>query len=191
MIYSLAKCCQEENAYTLLASHLYRRWKQKGHIFFIEALKKIKEENKNLCKINAYFAGSSTIYQKYLSKKIQEYKLENNIHFLGLLTQSQLYKEILKSNLIILPSIFEPMGTAILQSIFLKKNVLISDNTGIHKEISKFGINSFENSNSNELYYKIKEYINKNDQIKIDYQSFVKKFGMESNLHYLEKYFNE
>ena len=155
------------------------------------SLKKIKIENNNYINIKAYFAGSSTIYKKYLIKKIKEYNLENNIIFLGLLKQSQLYKEILKSNLVILPSVFEPMGTAILQSIFLKKNVLISDNTGIHKEISKFGINSFENSNSDELYYKIKKYINKNDQIKIDYQSFTKKFGMESNLHCLEKYFNE
>ena len=60
---------------------------------------------------------------------------------------------------------------------FFKKNVLISDNTGIHKELSKFGL-SISKFNSNELYYKINDHINNKLQIKINYKSFTNKFGM-------------
>ena len=164
---------------------------QKGHIKLLEALNKIEKSNfySNITiKIN--FFGSIFDYSNQLLKYIKKNNIKTEINFNGPVSQENLFLEILKSDLVILPSTFEPLGAVILQSLALNKHVLISKNTGLYNEISNFFHLSFKNGDYLDLYKSINYFINnKNSLNSINQTKILKKFGMNNNVNTLIKYF--
>tara|TARA_B100001059_G_C17776533_1_gene551611 strand:+ start:265 stop:1386 length:1122 start_codon:yes stop_codon:yes gene_type:complete len=166
--------------------------KQKGHILILEAMILLNKKY-GINNLELIFVGGISEYKRVLDNFIKKNNLNKSVIFLGALDQKNLYSKILSSNLIILPSFFEPLGTAILQSIALRSNVLISDQTGLFNELKLLGIPSFKNGNFESLADNIfKNIQNKENSKNIDLSYKIsKKFSMQSNLYKLERYIND
>jgi len=101
----------------------------KGFHIMIKTLNIIKEKYPNTI---VYVTGQNILdnsnlklklkrngYAKYLSKLIKKYKLENNIKFLGLLTEEEMCNQLLKSNIYIQTSSIENSSNSLGEAMIL------------------------------------------------------------------------
>ncbi|MCM3765284.1 glycosyltransferase family 4 protein [Neobacillus niacini] len=106
--------------------------KEKGFQTMIEAASIAKENN-----LDYFFviAGKGPMLDTYRSQ-INERQLTNHIMFIGYITDEQRNALIAGSQLIVIPSLYEPFGIAALESMILGKPTIVS-NTGGMKGIIK------------------------------------------------------
>lgn len=97
----------------------------KNPLFFIELINELSKKNK---KISAVMIGDGTLKNDCLSL-ISKYSLEENIDILGF--QSNPFKIIKKSKLVIMPSKAEGFGLTAIESMCLKKPVINSGVGGL------------------------------------------------------------
>lgn len=101
----------------------------KGFHIFLDALLLVKKEFPN---VKVYVGGQNiikynTIYDKiklsnygnYLRKKIKKNHLENNIKFLGLLSEQQMIEKLLEANVFVLPSKIENSSNSLCEAMLL------------------------------------------------------------------------
>lgn len=110
--------------------------KQKGHLFFLESIKKILNEINGI-KIMIVGEGG-------LSGQIENYIKDNNLQrqviMTGFQKESEKYMEI--SDLICVPSLWEAFGLVIIEGM-VKKKIILASNTGGIPEIVMDGYNGF------------------------------------------------
>jgi glycosyltransferase involved in cell wall biosynthesis len=95
----------------------------------IDALALIPSED-----IHYVIAGRITLYKALLDRKIQLLGLTGRVHFLGEVSQQELYDLYLKSLMAIYPSLMEGFGIPVLEAIALKKPV-ITNKGGCFEEV--------------------------------------------------------
>jgi len=142
--------------------------KIKGHIYILEAFKKLRDEGIKLPKFIFIGDGSERENLEYFVK-------ENdllNVKFVGeVLDVGQYLKQI---DVFVFPSLSEGLGIAILEALVAKKLIIASNIGGIKELIkdNKTGI-LVESTNVNDLYKAIKWVLeNKNEAIKLRTEAF-------------------
>ena len=133
--------------------------KQKGHLFFLESVREILNQNK---KIKVLIIGDGK-----LRNEIENYILNNNLSsqviMKGFLPNSEPYIEI--SDLICVPSLWEGFGLVVIEGMIKRKIVLASETGGIPEIITE-GFNGFmfESQNSRSLADKLTYIIKQKDE---------------------------
>lgn len=91
--------------------------------------------------ISVDFIGEGTSYN-YLKQLVNDYKIENHVHFLGLKDRDYIYKHLKDYNLLVQPSLIEGFGLTIAEAMAAKVPVLVSDIDGPMELIDngKYGI---------------------------------------------------
>lgn len=131
---------------------------QKGHLFFLESVREILNQNK---RIKVLIIGDGK-----LRNEIENYILNNNLSsqviMKGFLPDSEPYFEI--SDLICVPSLWEGFGLVVIEGMIKRKIVLASETGGI-PEIITDGFNGFmfESQNSRSLADKLTYIIERKD----------------------------
>lgn len=113
------------------------------------------------------YIGSNERKEK-VNRIIKEYRLNNNVEYLGWIDE-KLKKEVLKeATIFVLPSYYEGMPMSVLEAMAYK-NIVISTNVGGVPEIIENGYNGFliEPGDKKELFNKIEKNINGNELEKI------------------------
>ncbi len=100
---------------------------EKGWNIFLECAKKLKHKDYEFI---MYGGGPE---EKKLRKKIDRYKLEN-FHYYGIIKNEDVREVLLKSKIVVIPSIYEELGSVVLEAGMMKKTVIAS-NVGALKEI--------------------------------------------------------
>ena len=121
------------NDETIVLLHFGRITKKKGLEFTLEALKALIEKKHKVELIIA--GGDDEGYKKYLIKKIIDLGIENHVHFTGLLNREDTLNIMADSDIFVLPSYSENFGIAIVEAMYCKLPVVISDNVGISEDI--------------------------------------------------------
>ncbi len=163
---------------------------EKGHEILIKAAELITKKRKDL---KFVIIGEGVLYD-YIEKLIAEKNLQDNFVLSGF--KENIKKFIAASDLIIVPSGLEGMGSIIIESCAMKKAVIASDVGGIPEIIknNETGL-LFKNGDFSELAEKIMYLIDKYDLIENlalnCYNEVVKKFdakavASETSAFYLE-----
>ncbi|MBK8383890.1 MAG: glycosyltransferase family 4 protein [Ignavibacteria bacterium] len=129
---------------------------QKGHLFFLESVREILNQNK---KIKVLIIGDGK-----LRNEIENLYFNNNLSsqviMKGFLPDSEPYIEI--SDLICVPSLWEGFGLVVIEGMIKRKIVLASETGGI-PEIITDGFNGFmfESQNKRNLQINLIIFTNK------------------------------
>lgn len=109
-----------------------RMVEEKGFDTIIEAAAIAKEKNKDLCFV---IAGKGPMLRAY-QKQVTERGLDNQVSFIGYVTDEQRNVLIQGCELAVIPSLYEPFGIVVLETMILGKPTVVS-NTGGMKGIVK------------------------------------------------------
>ncbi|MEH7157083.1 glycosyltransferase family 4 protein [Neobacillus drentensis] len=111
---------------------LGRMVKEKGFATIIEAAMMAKNEN-----LDCFFvvAGKGPMLETY-RHKVCELNLESHLTFIGYVTDEQRNALIAGSELAVIPSLYEPFGIVVLETMIMAKPTIVS-NTGGMKGIVK------------------------------------------------------
>ena len=110
-----------------------RLYPQKGHIYLIEALKKLK----NTCPhFLCLFVGDGPL-RDFLKKKVKDKGLEKEIRFLG--WREDVPELISQSDFLVLPSLWEGFGLVLLEAMLLGKPV-VATRVGPIPEVVEDGV---------------------------------------------------
>lgn len=134
----------------------------KRHIDLIQAYSKLENENTALI-----IVGDGPLKNTLLD--VIEQKRIKNVHFLGFVNQSNLYKYYLISDIFVLPSESETWGLSVNEAMNFRLPIVVSDLVGCGDDLVKDGYNGFrfKVGNIEELYIKIKSIIEVESMIKI------------------------
>jgi glycosyltransferase involved in cell wall biosynthesis len=105
---------------------------QKRHVDFISAAKRVKAclpETKFFIIGLTHPVKDSINYEKYLRKKVKDIGMNRDVLFIGF--YSNIFEMVSAVDLIVLPSIGEGLGVAILEAMAKGKSVVASDSGGI------------------------------------------------------------
>jgi len=130
-------------------------WKHKNHIVVLEALDRVVRAGYKdihlICTGYMQSYGEQTDeYVQELYLFIEQHKLENYVHFLGLLERTEQLCLMENSNLVIQPSLFEGWGCTVEDAKFFGKTILLSD-IPVHKEQGDESCIFFEKDDSEQL----------------------------------------
>lgn len=92
----------------------------KGVTFLIDSMGEVLKINKNI-QLDIYGEGP---LKKVLEKQIKEDKLQKNVKLHNFLPNKEIIKEIYKSDIIILPSLYESFGLAYIETMACSKPVI-------------------------------------------------------------------
>lgn len=151
---------------------------RKGHLILIEALKYLPNEILN--NIEFWIIGPEG--EKKVVEKVKKNQ-SKYFKYLGSMQYNDLMEKMREINVVLCPSLDDPMPMVVTEAMMQKKVVLVSENTGTASLIDD-GVNGFivETSNSKALADKIEQiYIKRNK---------LKGIGEKGKVIY-EKYFTE
>tara|TARA_B100001769_G_scaffold250868_1_gene224124 strand:- start:413 stop:1399 length:987 start_codon:yes stop_codon:yes gene_type:complete len=97
---------------------------RKGYNVLIEALAQINSDWQ--LNIIGKFSSNDPYYQA-LTKKIQKYRLSNNIRFLGNISENSKMKIMLDSKIFVLPTFYEGFGISLVEATALGLKIVTSD----------------------------------------------------------------
>ena len=117
-----------------------RLHKSKGHKYFIEAVKNLKD-NYGIA-IKAFIIGEGSIRTE-LENLIYKLNLNEQFIFTGSVVQDVLFKIIKISDIIVIPSLFEAFGIAALEAMYLEKPVIVTNVDGL-REITTHNYDAFQ-----------------------------------------------
>lgn len=100
---------------------------EKGWNIFLECAKRLKHKDYEFI---MYGSGPE---EKKLRKKMNRYQLEN-FHYYGIIKNENVREVLLNSKIVVIPSIYEELGSVVLEAGMMKKTVIASD-IGALKEI--------------------------------------------------------
>jgi glycosyltransferase involved in cell wall biosynthesis len=111
----------------LFVGNLKKVEKYKGLEYLLSAVNIIKKNIKDV-KLTIVGEGDYTIYYKKLCKDLE---IERNVEFKGILYNKNLVKEYQKTNVFVLPSLFDSCPLVLLEAMACKKPVIGSNIGGI------------------------------------------------------------
>jgi glycosyltransferase involved in cell wall biosynthesis len=98
-------------------------WSHKNHLIILRAIKKMKEQNKNIYFV---FCGHDKGHLRFIVNKIKEYKIIENIKILGHLPETEIIALYLLSDALVMPTYFGPTNIPPLEAWHLKIPVVYS-----------------------------------------------------------------
>lgn len=168
--------------YELTSSYFFspnQFWAHKNHIVVLKAIKHLKDIGVN---ITVVFSGKETDFRNAenfnsLKSYINEYKLENQIKFLGFIDRDEQLCLLENAIAIIQPSLFEGWSTVVEDAKALNKFIILS-NLNVHKEQINENVHFFNPNSEKELAEIINKYsIEKPKTIVLDYNNNIKEFA--------------
>lgn len=110
-------------------------WKHKNHMVVIQAIKILKEQNKNVMLVCTGFLHDYRNVQhvQMLMTFIEMYNLQDNVKFLGLVDYTEVFQLIKFSEAVINPSLFEGWSSTVEECKSVGKNMILS-NLNVHRE---------------------------------------------------------
>lgn len=126
--------------------------KIKGIDVLLKAVPIIRKKIPNL---HIYIAGSGT-EEEELKKLVKELNIEENVKFLGFISDDEKYSYYKSADVCVFPSIYEPFGIVLLEAMACGKPVVASNVGGIPFVVvdGKTGL-VFESGNVNDLAEKV------------------------------------
>jgi glycosyltransferase involved in cell wall biosynthesis len=121
------------NSDTIVLLHFGRITKKKGLEYTLQALKSLINNKYNVELIIA--GGDEEGYKSNIMNLINDFNIEKFVHFTGLLNREEALNILVDSDIFVLPSYSENFGIAIVESMYCKLPVVISDNVGIAEDI--------------------------------------------------------
>lgn len=109
-------------------------WKHKNHINLVKAIKWIKENYKQ--EIRLICSGHQTEYFNELQEKVLQMGLENQIQFLGKVTEEDLVYLYRHCTATIIPTLYEAGSFPLVESIMMKVPCICSNVTSLPETIS-------------------------------------------------------
>ncbi|MDI5895581.1 glycosyltransferase [Flavobacterium algoritolerans] len=136
-------------------------WQHKNHISIIEAVKILKDKG---VVVKVVFTGKEYDYRNpeytsNLKQKVIDYKLENEILFLGFIDRIDQLVLMKNAQAVIQPSLFEGWSTVVEDAKALNQTLIVS-NIAVHQEQLGDKGYFFSPNNYNELVQKMVEVIN-------------------------------
>lgn len=139
---------------------------QVGHVSFLKnqkySLKLILFLKSKGINVKMHFFGSIDTEKEYyleLSEIISSYNLENSVFFYGSLQFKELFKELSKMDILIMPSFSEGLPLALLEGFYYSLPAVVSNNGGM-KEVIEEGKNGLViDLNNDEEFERIYQYI--------------------------------
>lgn len=108
-------------------------WKHKNHIRLFNAIKMILTKyNKD---IQLVCTGKKNNYYEQLNQYIMENNLENNIKFLGFVSDEELSQLYIKSMLVVIPTLYEAGSFPLFEAMTLNVPVICSNVTSLPETI--------------------------------------------------------
>lgn len=158
-------------------------WQHKNHISIIEAVKILKDKG---VAIKVVFTGKEYDYRNpeyttNLKQKVIDYKLENEILFLGFIDRIDQLVLMKNAQAVIQPSLFEGWSTVVEDAKALNQTLIVSNIT-VHKEQLGDKGYFFNPNDANDLAHKIDEVIsNSMNKLKydLDYSENIKNFAIK------------
>lgn len=98
-------------------------WAHKNHLIILKAIKKLKEQNKNIYFV---FCGYDQGNLRFIIKKIEEYKISENIKILSYLPETEIVALYLLSAGLVIPTYFGPTNIPPVEAWHLKIPVVYS-----------------------------------------------------------------
>jgi glycosyltransferase involved in cell wall biosynthesis len=156
-------------------------WQHKNQIAIIEAAKVLRDKGIN---VKIIFTGKEHDYRNpdytiNLKQKVVEYKLENEISFLGFIDRKDQLVLMKNAQAVIQPSLFEGWSTVVEDAKALNQTLIVSNIT-VHKEQLANNAYYFMPNNYNELALKMIEVINNpvnKLSFNLDYSENIKNFA--------------
>lgn len=149
----------------------------KGFHYILEALFYVKEFYPNVkLRITGSDPRTNSIvkrqkrntYVNYIEKLINQYSLENNIEFLGILNAEEMKAEYLRANVFVSPSVIENSPNSVGEAMILGTPVITSDVGGVKNLISHMSEGYIYQSDAPYmLAYYIMEVFKEGDKIEI------------------------
>lgn len=102
-------------------------WAHKNHLVLLKALKKLKEKGR---KQKLVFVGSDKGNLNHIKLKVQEYGLEEQVFFLGFVSDDELVQLYDSARALVFPSLLGPNNLPPLEAMSRKCPVLLSDIPG-------------------------------------------------------------
>ena len=136
----------------------------KGFHLLIKSMKKVVQNNSN---VKLFIAGEGSCKQELINMS-EQLGLKENIEFLGRVNPNKMKEEYIKSDFVVVPSIWpEPLSRMIFESFSLAKPV-IATNVGGSAELVKNGVTGYLVSpyNLNEMSKFILKLVNNPNKIK-------------------------
>ena len=127
--------CEKHSVFVSQASYPF-----KGFHLMLEGFKEIVKKypdaklyttGKNPLTLKGMDKLKQSLYSKYLGKLIKKYKLENNVEFLGFLSEEKMAERFLKSNVFVSPSSIENSPNSVGEAMLLGVPTVSSDVGGV------------------------------------------------------------
>lgn len=150
-------------------------WSHKNHGYILNAVRKLKEQNKNFLII---FCGANKGNFKYIMKKIDEYKLQNYFKIFNFLTDDEVVYLYQNVSAIIMPTYVARSSLPLYEAFYFEKNIFYSKDI-LDKKLEYLTI-PVDLENPDDLAYKMSEYIKNSD--KHEYKSMI----LKAKDYYLE-----
>ena len=106
---------------------------RKGQKYIIEALNRL-----NSSKFKLFLSGKckDEKYMKELRSLIEKYKLEKQVTITGWLNRSSIVKAYQDAHIIVVPSLYEPLGLVIQEAMWLGVPIVASNVGGIPEQVT-------------------------------------------------------
>ncbi len=109
---------------------------EKGHLFMLNVIKQLKAKFPDIL----YVAAGEGNIKPFLESKIKEYGLENNTLLAGRI--SPIAALMKRSHVVVMPSIYEPLGMSQLEALALGVPVVVSEEGGLVETV-KHGVSGW------------------------------------------------
>ncbi len=152
-------------------------WVEKNYEKLIYVFERLK---KNWLKVDLVILWENISKNIPLRNLIIKLNMQNNIHFMWIIKESEkflLYKQSLWT---IFPSFYEPFPFRLTEAVYLNSPILTSDLKNI-KNIFKNSVNYFSPISINSIYENTLKFIN-NNKNKIDYSEVKNKYTKENTI---------
>ncbi|MDP4267532.1 MAG: glycosyltransferase family 1 protein [Bacteroidota bacterium] len=103
-------------------------WEHKNHLNLIKAIKKLKSKGINTQLI---CTGTKTSFYYKIKEIVISENLENDIHFIGIVTDKQLFDLYTNSLGVVIPTLYEAGSYILMESILLNVPVICSNVTSL------------------------------------------------------------
>lgn len=127
-------------------------WPHKNHIRILKALSILKQEGSDF---KVVFTGSDKGNKTYIEQKVKDYNLENDVKFLGFVSEEELVSLYKNAFAMTFASMFGPDNIPPLEAMALNCPVICADVKGIKEQLGDRAL-LFNPTDENDLVQKIK-----------------------------------